>query len=257
MTTARQQIEQLERAPAMPAGGAERFSGYGVMGLPFVSGHVLALRRFPASSIGRAYTSLWHRAPRGEWTFFHDAPREQSCPRYFGPAIERTVERPIEIRWTGPSDFVVKIDEGRVVDWEISLADGLQTRALSAMARLLPGPLWRSRAMVWAIGSAAGRLLGAGHLALAGRVPSGQRFAMNPRAVWVIATSRASVDGTDLGPIGPLPLQARLADFRIPQRGLFLIASAHFDPFDPQRHSMALRTGLTVGPSAPPPLHPA
>jgi hypothetical protein len=53
----------------LPAGGGERFAGYGVMGLPFRSGHVLAMRRFPASSIGPACTSVWHRSPDGRWVF--------------------------------------------------------------------------------------------------------------------------------------------------------------------------------------------
>ena len=51
----------------------EHFSGWGIMGLPFRSGHILGLRRFPATSIGPGYTSLWHRDPAGTWTFYADA----------------------------------------------------------------------------------------------------------------------------------------------------------------------------------------
>jgi hypothetical protein len=36
--------ERTEASPSLPPGTEERFSGYGVMGLPFRSGHVLALR---------------------------------------------------------------------------------------------------------------------------------------------------------------------------------------------------------------------
>src|SRR5207248_6444394 len=35
--------EEIEREPTLPAGSGERFSGYGVMGLPFRSGHILGL----------------------------------------------------------------------------------------------------------------------------------------------------------------------------------------------------------------------
>jgi len=42
--------EHVEAAASLPARGEERFNGYGVMGLPFRSGAVLAMRRFPASS---------------------------------------------------------------------------------------------------------------------------------------------------------------------------------------------------------------
>ena len=68
--------EEIEREPTLPAGSGERFSGYGVMGLPFRSGHILGLRRFSASSIGPGYRSVWHRAPSGRWTFYQDQPAE-------------------------------------------------------------------------------------------------------------------------------------------------------------------------------------
>ncbi len=58
-------VDRLERGVDLPRGSEERFSGYGVMGLPFVSGHVLCLRRFPVTSLGEGYTSVWHRDPKG------------------------------------------------------------------------------------------------------------------------------------------------------------------------------------------------
>ena len=54
----RELVADLEAAPSLPAGSEERFNGYGVMGLPFASGHVLAMRRFPASSIGPGAGSI-------------------------------------------------------------------------------------------------------------------------------------------------------------------------------------------------------
>src|SRR5438067_11753680 len=38
-------VDDLERHPELPTGSEARFFGYGVMGLPFRSGHVLGLRR--------------------------------------------------------------------------------------------------------------------------------------------------------------------------------------------------------------------
>ena len=62
--------ERAERAALPPWADRERFAGYGVMGLPFASGHALGMRRFPASSVGPGYTSVWHRSPGGGWTFY-------------------------------------------------------------------------------------------------------------------------------------------------------------------------------------------
>jgi hypothetical protein len=62
------------KTPGLQGGTEERFAGYGVMGLPFRSGHYLALRHFPASSIGPGFRAVWHRDPHRRWTFYADAP---------------------------------------------------------------------------------------------------------------------------------------------------------------------------------------
>jgi hypothetical protein len=106
--------DEIERDATLPAGSGERFSGYGVMGLPFRSGHILALRRFPASSIGAGYRSVWHRTPSGRWTFYQDQPAEFACTRYFGAAVQDVREGPIEIAWTGPRSFELSAGGGEL-----------------------------------------------------------------------------------------------------------------------------------------------
>ena len=101
--------QALECAPALPSGDGERFSGYGVMGLPFASGHYLALRRFPASSIGPAYSSVWWREPGGAWVIFSDAPAELSCARYVGNAVDAAHVRQIQLVWRTPRSLSVVI----------------------------------------------------------------------------------------------------------------------------------------------------
>ena len=53
-TTPRQAVEAVQAHPLLPTGDDERFTGYGVMGVPFASGHYLALRDFVATSVGPA-----------------------------------------------------------------------------------------------------------------------------------------------------------------------------------------------------------
>ncbi len=84
---------------AIPDGSGDRFSGYAIFGLPFSSGHVLALRCFAASSLGAAYTSVWHRDPKGRWNFHQNVSPELACPRYFGAAITQNTTSPIRIDW--------------------------------------------------------------------------------------------------------------------------------------------------------------
>ena len=198
------------------------------MGLPFQSGHVLALRRFSASSIGPAYTSVWHRAPTGEWTFYQDVSSELACPRYFGPALARTLQRHVDLDWLSPTQLAVRVDGGRDVELHVSLATSPATRLMSAAAGRVPAPLWRSAALLRSMSYAASHVLGAGRLTLTGRVPAGQRFAVQPRDVFLVSASHATVAGVDLGEMGALDEQSRLGDFWLPQRGLFVVGSASF-----------------------------
>jgi hypothetical protein len=102
MSDPRDLAAEIEACPRMPNGSEERFAGYGVMGLPFRSGHILALRRFPASSIGPGYRSVWHRDPNGRWTSFQDVAPVQACSRYFGPAVAEVAAATIDIAGSAP-----------------------------------------------------------------------------------------------------------------------------------------------------------
>jgi hypothetical protein len=128
MNDPRDLVAAIEASPQLPAGSGERFGGYGVMGLPFGSGHILALRRFPASSLGPGYRSVWHRDPLGRWTFFQDVAPVYACSRYFGPAIAEATPATIDIDWEGPTQFSVTVtDATRRLHWSV----GLTTSAIT------------------------------------------------------------------------------------------------------------------------------
>ena len=65
-----------------PSAGKRGARGYGVMGLPFSSGHILGLRRWTASSVGDRFTSIWHRDPIGHWTFYESVDSEWAVPLF-------------------------------------------------------------------------------------------------------------------------------------------------------------------------------
>jgi hypothetical protein len=245
MAAPKELVDKLEQGAELPSGNEERFVGYAVMGVPLTSGHLLAMRRWPASSLGEAYTSVWHRDPQGRWTFYTDVPPQLACPRYFGSAITEAAVRDIEIAWRGPQEFTVSIEDDPRLDWRLSLMETPATRLMNAMGSVLPDALWRKEAVLKPMGKAAGPVLRAGHLGLAGRVPNRQRFIINPVRIWAIESSTARIDGQDLGEVGPLAVQTRLADFWMPQRGIFAIGRAFFEPLDPARH--ALTTAISSG----------
>ena len=232
-------LNQVEAVRWLPTADLERFHGWGVLGFPFASGHVLGLRRWPASSIGPPYTSVWHRAPDGAWSFWSTEPPQISCNRYAGELITHTAQTPIAIAW--PGDWTLHIEVEKVsLRWEIILSEPPIARALNAVAARLPDRLRRADAVLRVLGPVAGRLLGAGPIALTGYMPNRQRFWMAPYRVWVASRSNATLAGQDMGGPAPLPEQARVGDFRIPQRGLLAIGSVYFTPLDPTRHSTRL-----------------
>jgi hypothetical protein len=233
-------VHMLEYDRTLPDGQDERFNGYGVMGVPFTSGDLLALRRFPNTSIGEGYTSVWHRRPDGRWIFVQDAPPRYACSRYFGSAVDWVLEQEIRIEWDGPRRFTVHVDGDYPIQWEVSLGSGAGSRAMNMAAEWIPERWWRNRRLLDAFGKAGGLLMGSGRIKLTGTVPNGQRFTSNPKITWPVASSRASICGRQLGPTGPLPVQAHLADVWLPQNGRFFAGNVYMEPFDPARHSSAL-----------------
>lgn len=221
----------------LPPGGDERFNGYAVMSLPFSSGHVLGLRRFPITSVGPAYTSVWLRRPTGAWSIYTTVDPGVSCPRYFGSALESTSVHDITIMWLDDASFTVSIGDDIDLQWRVRVAATPVTRMMSGFTNALPESMWRNQAFLKAMGVMAGPSLRAGRVTLTGLTPNRQHFRAGPKRMWFIEDSTAVLGGTDLGPVGPLHSQAHLADFWVPQRGIFMIGSAVFDAFEPGRHS--------------------
>jgi hypothetical protein len=75
-----------------------------------------------------------------------------------------------------------------------------------------------------------------GSIRLSGVTPNGQHYRIAPKRVWAVADSTAVLRGQDLGPVAALPVQARLADFRLPQRGICVVGHGRFETVDPDRH---------------------
>lgn len=231
--------------PRLPEGSDERFAGFGIMGLPFAGGHYLGLRQFAATSFAPAYASVWHRDPAGRWTFYATNPAEQSCARYFSSSTANdAVQCDIDVTWLTPWTLRVTIDG--LLDWTVELGTTSATRFLNRVNPRLPEWVWTNSSMLGVISRAAGRVLDVGEMRLAGRTSNGQTFMVAPRTVWAVTRSRAELRGEDLGATGPLAIQARLGGFRLPQRGIAVVANGHFETLDPDRHRRPERTVALV-----------
>lgn len=239
--TPRDAAEAVTAHPVLPAGDDERFVGFGIMGLPFAGGHYLALRQFPATTFAPAYVSVWHRDPACTWTFYATTPGQQSCARYFSSATPNdAVQCDIDVTWQSP--WSVHIEIPNLMQWTVQLQNTWATRLMTAIGTRLPEAAWTNPATLSMISRVAGPTLGAGDIRLTGTAANGQRYMVAPKTVWAVAASDATLRGEDLGPIGPLMRQARLGDFRLPQRGIGVIGSGHFENYDADRHRAAERT---------------
>lgn len=212
----------------------ERVNGYGVMGLPFDSGHILAHRRFPATSLHTPYTSIWHRNPEGDWTFYASVEPLKACNRAFGSAVKDFHQAEIHTDWTADDRLTLEIHGTLKIDMRLDQTP--VTRLMNAAGSILPEAVWQNERAMNAMGSIASRLLGAGKLRLAGHVPNGQDFIANPRLIWTIPEATATLRGEDLGEPAPVEPQAWLEDFAIPNRGLFVFGNGSFEPLDETRH---------------------
>jgi hypothetical protein len=243
-TTPRQAVETLRSRPVLAGGDDERFTGYGVMGMPFASGHYLALRDMLASSVGPAYRAIWHRDPQGRWSIHTTGAPELTCPRYFG-SVSRAIRVPsIDVDWV--DDHTLRVAISDELDWRIELESTTATRMMTLMGGALPEAAWNSNRTLAAMEPMARRVLGIGRVRLHGGTPNGPRFKAAPRKVWR-ATGSATWNGEDFGRSGPLTQQTRLGDFWLPQSGLFFVGGARFTTATGQYTRAATTAGARMG----------
>ncbi len=191
-----------------PWPGYEWVEGFGVMAMPFTSGHVLVLRAFPRNSFV-PYKSVWHRTPDGTWTIFVDgAPAEKACPRYFGAAAEESSSARIDLTWTGPMDLEVTV-EPLELRWTMSLTEPAYLRALNAASSRLPEVAWRSPVLLRGMELMASVVLGMGDVELAGKVPSGHWATLTPRRMYFVRSAHAELAGLDWDHLSRRPRRRR------------------------------------------------
>jgi hypothetical protein len=221
-----------------PWPGHEYVRGWGVFGLPFDSGHVLALRVFPQSSFG-PYRTLWHRDPAGRWSIHVDAPRvEHACPRYYGPACEHVGAARIHLEWTGPRTLHVTMDEPSL-DWTVTAARSPLMALLNPLSAAMPLSSWRPHALVRARERLA-QALGIGRLQMSGVMPSGHSGTLMPQRMYLVDRSTAVLGGVDLGNPTRLRENPTIGGVPLPARGVLAIGQAMWpirdlDEFDESR----------------------
>lgn len=208
----------------------EYVKGWGVFGLPFDSGHVLALRVFPENCFS-PYRTLWHRDPEGSWSIHVDGARlDTACPRYYGAACDYTGYAHITLAWTGPATLRVTMDSPSL-DWTLTAASTRLLDFLNGISAVLPLATWRPRSLIRARERLA-HALGMGHLQLSGVMPSGHTGTLMPQRMYFVDDSWATLDGVDLGRPTQSQDNPRIGDVPLPARGVLAIGQAVWEVLD-------------------------
>lgn len=203
----------------------EYVRGWGVFGLPFDSGHYLALRVFPENDFG-PYRTVWHRDPAGAWSIFADAPRiELACPRYYGQACALTAPARIDVTWTGPMSLRVVVD-APALEWTVQATETSMLRIMNWMNRRSPLWTWKRDWLLRAREFMAERLLGMGPIRLKGKMPSGHVGTLMPQRMYFVESSSAVLEGTTLGQPTRATRPIDIGGVPLPSRGVLAVGQA-------------------------------
>ena len=217
-----------------PWPGHEYVSGWGVFGLPFDSGHILALRVFPENDFG-PYRTVWHRDPAGRWSIHVDGPRlDTACPRYYGPACHYTGYAQIRLAWDGPATLRVTMDSP-ALEWTLTATASRVLTLLNTVNAAMPLASWRPRPLILARERLASAL-GMGRLQLTGTMPSGHTGTLMPQRMYYIDTAHATLDGEDLGQPASLPANPTIGQVTLPARGVLATGKAMWQILDPAEY---------------------
>jgi len=222
-----------------PWRGHEYVRGWGVFGLPFDSGHVLALRVFPENDFG-PYRTVWHRDPAGHWSIYVDGARlDTACPRYYGPAAESTGFAGIDVTWTGPASLRVVVDTPSL-EWTLTASETTLLRFFNAIGSRLPTWSWRPPVLLRARELLA-RSLGAGDMKLSGVTPSGHVGTLMPQRMYFVQESTAILDGIDLGRPTRSDANPTIGDVPLPARGILGIGQGVWTILDAAEYERTAR----------------
>ena len=223
----------------------EYVRGWGIFGLPFDSGHVLALRVFPQNDFA-PYRTVWHRTPNASWSIFVDGPRlDTACPRYYGPACTVIAHTGIGLQWTGPVSLRVTVEQP-ALDWTVDVSTTRLLRALNLLSPRMPLWTWKRPALVRARELIAERLLGMGAIRLHGVMPSGHVGTLMPERMYFIDRAAATLDGEDLGRPERATQPPDIGGVSLPARGILAVGQAAWQILDPDEYQ---RTRAAPAPS--------
>jgi hypothetical protein len=213
----------------------EYVRGWGIFGLPFDSGHVLALRVFPQNDFG-PYRTVWHRTPDGTWSIYVDGPRlDTACPRYYGPACARVAHARIDLQWMAPDGLRITMDDP-ALSWSVVASTTPLLRVLNVVGPRLPLWTWKRPSLIRVREIIAQRMLGMGAIRMRCVTPSGHHGTLMPERMYFVDDATATLDGSDLGTPARAATTPDIGGVTLPARGVLAIGQAAWQILDPTEY---------------------
>jgi hypothetical protein len=210
-----------------PLPGYEYGRGYGVMILPFESGDMLAMREFPENNFA-PYRSIWHRTPDKKWFMYVDGPRhDTACPRYYGNAVSYVQSAKISLTWNSNNRLHIEMDHPKL-DWEVVIGTSLLVNIMNKISINLPENIWRIPVALRAFEKIGSLLFDVGKIDLSGQFPNGHFGILMPRLMFLISSSIARLNGSNLGKPIRSNENPMIGKIRLPARPIFAIGRYYF-----------------------------
>lgn len=206
--------------------GYEHAYGYGMMVMPFSSGHLLGFRVFPQNDFA-PYKSLWHCDPDGRWSIFNDGPSlKTTCPRWWGPALKHKSVDPFSLQWTGEKQILIEMASTQI-RWQMELSTTPLLNVLNTINAAMPRWKWMYPFMKKMHQEVAKKRLGMGSINFSFQTPSGMSACILPEEIYGAKDAKATYKGNDLGEPTNLGENPTIGKVALPKRPAFMIGHAY------------------------------
>lgn len=217
---------------SQPAAQLQRFHGWFSPGICFDSGHCIWVFKWEhtPTSLG-AYSDVWVITPDGDRLLYADPPEA-------GPFVEKYHDfhrtYGASITWDRVDDDAVEFhldgDDDTTLEFRAELGASPATRVLTAISRLTPRAVLRTSIGQTLSNLSLASLMDVNGLKVAGTTETREPYRFEADRLRAIETAAATLNGEDLGAVGPPDRPIEFGDAKTPAEPFFTVADLFLRP---------------------------
>jgi hypothetical protein len=212
----------------------QRFHGRFSPGICFDSGHCFWLFKWEQTptSLG-SYSNIWIITPEGDRLLYADPPEA-------GPFVEKYHDfdrtTGASITWDRIDDQVLEIhvdgDDGTTLELRAELGSSPATRLLTAISTLTPNAVLRTSVGQTMSNLSLASVMDVNGLKTAGTTETQEPYRFEADRIRAVTTASATLNGDDLGKLGPPGRPIEFGDAKTPDDPFFAVADVFLRPPD-------------------------